>query len=85
MTTFRIVATLESTISDIERAYTLGWIDNAGIKESLVKKLQAVVKNKIDKVLANAFLSELEAQKNKHINEQAYQLLKEDIEWLLSH
>jgi len=84
-TTFRIVATQESTISDIERAYALGWIDNAGIKESLVKKFQAVAKTEINKVLAKAFLNELEAQKNKHVNEQAYQLIKEDIEWLLSH
>ena len=83
--TFRIVATPESTIADVERAYALGWVDNIGVKESLVKKLQAVVKAEIDKVLATAFLNELEAQKNKYINDQAYQLIKEDIEWLLSH
>ena len=35
----RIIATPESTISDIERAYALGWIDNVGVKESLLKKL----------------------------------------------
>lgn len=83
--TFHIIATPESTISDIERTYALGWIDNVGIKESLVKKFQAVVKAEIDKVLATAFLNELEAQKSKHVNDQAYQLIKEDIEWLLSH
>ncbi len=84
-TTFRIIATPESTISDIERAYALGWIDNVGVKESLVKKLREAVKTKIDKVLAIAFLSELEAQKNKHINDQVYQLIKGDVGWLMSH
>src|SRR3989338_4414895 len=64
----------------LERAYALGWIDNVGIKESLINKFQAVVNAKMDKVLAKAFLNELGAQKNKHISEQEYQLIKEDME-----
>lgn len=77
---FRVIATLESTISDIERAYSLGWIDNQGVKNSLIKKLKEGRENRI-----KAFLNELEAQHNKHINNQAYNLLKEDIKWIVEH
>lgn len=84
---FRIIATIESILSDIERAFALGWINEKGIKESLIQKIRAVIKNKNNKnnMLAKAFLNELEAQRNKHINEQAHQLLKEDIDWLLNN
>ena len=74
---FRIIATKESTISDIERAYSLGWIDNQGIKNSLIKKLESKNTQK------TGFVNELNAQRGKHINEQAFQILLEDIEWVL--
>ena len=35
--------------------------------------------------LWGALLNELEAQRGRHINAQGYQLLKEDIDWLLTH
>jgi|GEM_PF-762255 len=41
---FRIIATIESTISDIERAYSLGWISRKTVKDNLLKKLQAAIK-----------------------------------------
>lgn len=107
---FRIVATIQSTIYDIERAYSLGWIDNLGIKKSLIKKLKEADKKEkekgdkdrkekepdghkseepkekhSDKHPWKEFLKELEAQKGKHINEQAYVLLKENIDWLLNN
>jgi len=53
-------------------------------KPKIVKKIEKLEK-KIDKVLAKAFLNELEAQHGKHINAQAYNLLKEDINWLLNN
>ncbi|KKT74335.1 MAG: hypothetical protein UW71_C0027G0001, partial [Parcubacteria group bacterium GW2011_GWB1_44_7] len=71
---FRIIATEQSIIKDIEKCLTLGWIDNKGVANSLKKK-------KIDK----AFPNELNAQRGKHINEQAYQILVEDINWLLNN
>ena len=74
---FRIIATIESTIADLERVYTLGWIDNKGIKNSLVKKMQHSQ--------FNSFVNELEAQRGKHMTEQAYQLLREDVYWLLNN
>ncbi len=83
---FRIIATIDSTISDVQRAYALGWITNSDVKDSLIAKLQvAKQKGKLDKTLAKSFLSLLDAQRNKSINEQAYQLLKEDVNWLLNN
>ncbi|MDO8496119.1 MAG: alpha/beta fold hydrolase [bacterium] len=49
------------------------------------KRIQRLEK-KIDRVLAIQFLKDLEKDYNKgRINERGYSLLKEDIEWLLSH
>ncbi len=76
---FRNIATVGSTISNVERAYSLGWIGNKGIKNSLVKKLGSKNENRI------SFKNELYAQRGKHINEQAFQLLLEDINWLVSN
>ena len=49
---FRIIATPESTISDIERAYSLGWLKDKKTKETLIKEINAMVKleKKIDKI-----------------------------------
>lgn len=107
---FRVVATLDSVISDIERAHRLGWIEQKGTKNSLIQKLKTIIKvekkieilgkrlrgnpkvikriekleKRLDKVLGTAFLKQLEKEYNKgNINEQAYNLLKADIEWLL--
>lgn len=109
---FRIIATPDSTISDIERAYALGWISKEGIKKELITKLNRIIKiekrievleeklpnnqkvlkriekleKKIDKILGERFLKELGTFYEKgRINIEAYQLLKEDIEWLLSN
>ncbi|MBI5734181.1 MAG: putative Ig domain-containing protein, partial [Candidatus Kerfeldbacteria bacterium] len=108
---FRVIATPESTISDIERAFTLGWITSKGVKESLVRKLKLIVRlekrikfleeklpgkpkivrrieiieKKIDRLLAKAIRGELKVLRGKHINEQAYNLLSEDINWLLDY
>lgn len=73
---FTIQATIQSTISDIERSYSLGWIDNAGIKNSLIKKF------KEKKVNYKNITNELNAQRDKHVSEDAYKLLIEDINWL---
>lgn len=95
---FRIIATIDSTLSDIERAYREGWMTKK-VHDTLRKKFNAVVKlskivgktkdekiqKVVDTVLAAAFLNELNKVRGKGLNEQAYQLLKEDVEWLLSH
>jgi hypothetical protein len=109
---FRIIATPESTISDIERAYTLGWIKDKKTKETLIKEINAMIKlekkidkieerdkngekitkliekveKKIDKVLARALKLELKLyNKGKIINDQANNLLQEDIQWLIDN
>lgn len=41
---FQIIATLDSTISDTERAYELGWIEKEGIKNSLINRLKLAIK-----------------------------------------
>jgi len=74
----RFSITIDDIIEDIETAYNIGWIDNIGVKESLVKKLKG------DNGLKD-FLNELEAQYGKHINNQIHNLLKEDVEWLLNN
>ena len=46
-TSFRIIATASSTISDITRAFTLGWITKENIKDILIKKIEKMVKLEI--------------------------------------
>lgn len=54
-------------------------------KPKSIKRIEKIEK-RIDKILAKAFIKELEKQKKKGtINESAYILLKEDIEWLLNN
>ena len=79
-TQFRLVATVSSTISDIDYAYLLGWVSDGGIRNSLVKKLQKIKKEEF-----NNFLNELNAQRGKYINEQAFLLIQRDINWLLNN
>jgi pimeloyl-ACP methyl ester carboxylesterase len=105
---FRITATASSTISDINRAYSLGWIYKERTRDELIKKVERTVRwekkiseieekiggkkvrkkverleNRIDKILAKALILELKAYRKDKINEQAYNLIKEDLEWLL--
>lgn len=84
---FRIIATIQSTISDIERAYALGWINKASVKNTLIKKLENIMNHNRDitQKTLKTFLAEIEREHPKHINDQAYNLLKEDTEWLLNN
>jgi len=75
---------------DVEDAYQKGWIDNKGIYNSLSKKLEHAQKQ-LDKGKTkqainqlNAFLNQLETQKGKHVNEQAYNLLHFNAEALIA-
>ncbi len=68
----------------------LGWIDNAGICDSLDKNLQNAERS-LERGRANsvrgqlgAFLNELQAQRGKHVNDSAYWLLKANVEFVLS-
>ena len=61
----------------------------------MVKQVEAIIKieaknkknkdREIDKKLAKALLSELKAYKKDKINEETYNIIKEDLEWLINN
>ena len=107
-----------STIANVERAFSLGWIKKKDTKNSLIKDLRAIMKlekkiitlegklpsavakkltpeqriqkkieklrARIDTMLGKNFLKELEKKYKKGgITIEAYNLLKEDVEWMM--
>lgn len=74
---------------DIEIAFKLGIIDNQGVANSLIQKLDAAEtnakKNKSQTAqnVLNALKQEIEAQRGKHINEEFVEVLLRDIDTLL--
>ena len=83
----RIITTVPSLISDILRAYTLGWIDDVKLRDSLISKAHAAgnAEGKTRINILKAILNQFDAQHGKHINEKAYNLLVEDINWLINN
>ncbi|MBI4079809.1 hypothetical protein HY414_01090 [Candidatus Kaiserbacteria bacterium] len=81
-----VVVTYESTLADLQRIYELGWI-NVGIFKSLKAQLNAAKKAPpvVAKALLQNMLKQLKAYPNKLLNAQGYQILKSDIEWLITH
>jgi len=81
---------LDQMIGYIEKASGAGDINHRGIANSLTQKLEHARtqfrKNKIKQAAnqLNAFLNELEAQKENHVSEQAYDLLKYNAEYLIA-
>jgi len=72
-----------------KEAFNLGWITNKGIEQSLNTKLENA-KRKLDagdtktaKNILNAFLNEVEAQKDKHLTSEAYGLLKYNVQYFI--
>ena len=109
-TTIQVIATYDSTVSDINRAFNLGWILKKDVKNNLLKKLHKAVtlekkidtivvstkprvekkverlEKKIDKVLLRALARDVQqAYVKRKINDQAYQLLADDLNWLINH
>jgi len=116
--TFRVVANASSTLSDIERAYTLGWMTRS-VRDSIIKKFKSCydvkktitvvkktiivtgrndkpitkkVQEKIEKVeiifnrrTANELLKLLDKKRGKGLNDSAYNLIREDIMWLINN
>lgn len=82
------IVTLESTLADLERIYTLGWISKK-IYQSTKEKLKAAFKTKkgktvIDKAKLRDILRGLKKCGSKELTQQGYLILKEDIEWLIT-
>ena len=83
------ISLIEMLIDDVDESYQNGWIDNQGIANSLNQKLENA-KKQLEKGKAkqainmlNAFLNEVEAQKDKHLTSEAYALLKYNAEYLI--
>jgi hypothetical protein len=87
---FSPLAAIDTLISYKHQALTLSWITNQGIANSLDQKLDNARKqlqrgnNKAAKNMLEAFLNEVEAQKDKHLTSEAYALLKFNAEYLIS-
>ena len=84
---FQVIATIQSTISDIERAYSLGWIIKKSVKNTLIGKLERIDTHNrpLTPKTLKTFLVELEREHPRNINDLAYNLLKEDINWMLNN
>lgn len=85
------VATPSSLKQDITLSRKIGWIDNDGIMNSLLKKVEAIEASiaKGNKTSAknqlNAFINEVNAQKGKHISDKAIKILLEDAQCILTN
>ena len=85
------IVTIQDVITEIEISHQLNLIDNNGIKNSLIKKLnnaqrqlESNRKNTTTNIL-NAFVNEVEAQKGKHIDLDTAELLIEDARYIIEH
>jgi hypothetical protein len=89
------VSALDSIRFDLDTACELGWIDTPGICNSIRVKLAAAARSwargeaAVARNQLHALLAELEAQHGpepgKHVNDNAYWLLKTNVEYLLAH
>ena len=88
-TVMPVEALLDTLISLKERCVANASIDNQGIANSLDSKLENA-KRRLEagdgaaaKNMLNAFVSEVEAQKGKHLTNEAYLLLKFNAEYVI--
>jgi hypothetical protein len=86
---FKPLTFLSQIVSMKEESKALGWMDNTGILKSLDAKLDNAKKKlesndtKTARNILEAFLNEVEAQKDKHLTSEAYALLKFNVQYLL--
>ena len=80
---------LDTLISYKHQALALKWIDNGGVANSLDQKLENA-RRKLEsgdsataRNILEAFVNEVEAQKDKHLTSEAYALLKFNAEYLI--
>ncbi len=80
--------TFDNLKIDLQVLYNYGQITNKGVYNSLIKKLDSAIglKDKKDyEFVLRPFINELKAQRGKHITEQAYLVLMNDISALISN
>ena len=87
---FRVIATSESTLSDFERAYQLGWMNKLTytILAQQFKTILTVSKNTpklVAKQLFQTILKQIDQYRGKGLTDQGAQLLKADLEWLINN
>ncbi len=89
--TFNVVTNIDSLIAEKERVCSLGWINDPNVCKSLDAKLteakDAILRGQTitAKSKLNDFISELDAQLGKGVNQQAYDLLKTDALYVINH
>ncbi len=89
--TFNVVTNIDSLIAEKERVCLLGWINDPNVCKSLDAKLteakNAILRGQTNtaKSKLNDFISELNAQLGKAVNQQAYDLLKADALYVINH
>jgi hypothetical protein len=87
--TFSVMATPDSLAAGVKRLFEEGKIDNVGVYNSLISKLNAVLsaldKSKTSLAIQNlqAFVNEVNAQSGKHITAEAAMLLVTDAQWII--
>jgi pimeloyl-ACP methyl ester carboxylesterase len=90
------VVTLDILISDINGAYDLGWITDNKVRDDLMKQVKLSIKfeqkrsgefeAKVDKILIKLLEKEVDLLfKKGKLNRQAYDLIKEDLEYLITY
>ncbi len=88
--TFNVIATIDSLITVKDKCYQLGWITNQGVMNSLNMKLENARKKinsqdfKTPANMLNAFLNEVNAQKDKHITSGAADILTADANYVIA-
>ena len=109
---FRIIATADSTISDINRAYSLDWIAKQSVRDNLIHQIHKTTKivekiqqaeeklsgkpkiaekiqkieKRLDALLGKLILHKLMVlQRKGDINQQAYDIISSDINWLINN
>lgn len=91
---FIISATIDSTISDIERSYNEGYINKKIVRDQLIKELEWIKsfspkQEKLQKFVSlfyRLILKQLHYYYQKGwVGSRGYNIIKEDIEFLMSH
>ena len=88
---FNIIVTAQSIIADVNQFVSNGSINNQGIANSLLAKLNAALQARNNgncSAAANiygAFINEVMAQSGKHISTSAAAILIADAQYLISH
>lgn len=85
------LASLKSIQQELDLAFKVDWIKNAGLKNSLLKKLEnaEAAQNRGDSTAAenmlNAFLNEIKAQAGKGIDPDAVEMFEQEAQYILGH